>query len=88
LQHAVTPFSLHRYQSLFLPIHQDEYVVNHTFVQAIGHRAVGRMLPFLLHGLLDSHFLKLAIAWEQFQQLYHGERRPGGLTRSAATELR
>jgi len=63
-------------------------VVNHTFVQAIGHRAVGRMLPFLLHGLLDSHFLKLAIAWEQFQQLYHGERRPGGLTRSAATELR
>jgi len=46
------------------------------------------MLPFLLNGLVDSHYLKQAIAWEQFQQLYHGERRPLGLTRSAALELR
>eukprot|EP00983_Pelagomonas_calceolata_P126028 1161264-Pelagomonas_calceolata.AAC.2 len=77
-----------RYQNLFLPIHEDNYVLNHAFMQAIGHRAISRMLPFLLHGLLDSHFLALVIAWEQFQQLYHGERRASGLTRSVVQELR
>ena len=46
------------------------------------------MLPLLLQGLLDTNFLALVIAWEQFQQLCHGERRPGGLTQSVATEIR
>jgi hypothetical protein len=46
------------------------------------------MLPYLLNGLLDSHYHKLVIAWEQYQEVYHGERCPGGLTRSVAEELR
>jgi hypothetical protein len=83
--HHPSPFC--RYQNLKLPT-GDEYVQNDTFVQAQGHRAVCRMLPFLLRGLLDDHFLALIIAWEQFQQLCHGERRPGGLTRKASDEIR
>lgn len=77
-----------RYQSLRLPVHCDEYAMKHTFVQAQGHRAVSRMLPFLLFGLLDHDFMALVIAWEQFQQLCHGERRPGGLTYSVGQEIK
>ena len=71
-----------------LPVYDDEYVLHHAFVQAKGHRSVCRMLPFLLQGLLDASFVKLAIAWEQFQELCHGERRPGGLTKSVGAEIR
>jgi len=46
------------------------------------------MLPFLLQGLLNANFIALVIAWEQFQQLCHGERRPGGLPKSVAAEIR
>jgi hypothetical protein len=46
------------------------------------------MLPFLVQGLLDDQFLALLIAWEQFQQVCHGERRPGGLTQDVASEIR
>ncbi len=89
----MTPFTCvvpcsNRYYNLLLPVHDDQYILNHAFVQAQGHRAVSRMLPFLLQGLLDAHFLELVIAWEQFQQLCHGERRPGGLTRSVGQEIR
>jgi len=77
-----------RYYNLRLPLYDDEYVLGHAFVQAQGHRAVCRMLPFLLQGLLDAHFLALVIAWEQFQQLCHGERRPGGLTQDVAEQIR
>jgi len=73
---------------LKLPVHDDQYVLSHAFVQAQGHRAVCRMLPFLLQGLLDADFIALVIAWEQFQQLCHGERRPGGLTQSVGAEIR
>jgi len=54
----------------------------------MGTGFASQMLPFLVQGLLDNVFLALAIAWEQFQQLSHEERRPGGLTRSVAAELR
>jgi hypothetical protein len=81
-------FSHLRYYNLKLPVHDDQYVLNHVFVQAQGHRAVCRMLPFLLQGLLDADFIALTIAWEQFQQLCHGERRPSGLTQSAGAEIR
>lgn len=68
--------------------HLQGYLQNHTFVQAKGHRAVSRILPHVLHNLLDNKIVSFAIAWEQLQELSHGERRSRGLTRSVIPELR
>jgi hypothetical protein len=82
------PILTSRYCNLKLQIHDDEYVMKHAFVQAQGHCAASRMLPFLLQGLLDADFSALGIAWEQFQQLCHGEQLPGGLRQSVAAQIR
>lgn len=46
------------------------------------------MLPHLLHDILDDDMVALVIAWEQLQELSHGERCPKGLTRGVVTDLR
>ncbi|KAF5832043.1 hypothetical protein DUNSADRAFT_12223 [Dunaliella salina] len=66
----------------------DGSIQNHSFVEAKGHRAMSRMLPHLLHDIIDHDFLALVIAWEQLQELSHGERCPKGLTRGVVAELR
>jgi len=49
---------------------------------------MSRVLPHLLHDIMDPDMVALTISWEQLQELAHGERCPKGLTRGVVTELR